>query len=89
MFDINEFQNCKNLDYSSFAIRNGYSDCGLVIEFGVIRMVSSDPDIIKTIKISKLRWTEHVMRMPEENPVKKLTLLRTEGSGGGPQDPWY
>ena len=27
----------------------------------------TDPDIIKTIKISKLRW------MPEENPVKKLT----------------
>ena len=38
------------------------------------------------------------MRMPEENPLKKLTLLRPEGSrragmvgwsGGGPQDPWY
>ena len=43
------------------------------------------------------------MRMPEENSVKKLTLLRPEGSrragrpklrwldgfGGGPQDPWY
>ena len=41
------------------------------------------------------------MRMPEENPVKKFTLLRPEGSrragrpklrwlgGGGPQDPWY
>ena len=50
-----------------------------------------------------LRWG-HIMRMPEENPVKKLTLLRSEGSrragrpklckmvewsGGGPQDPWY
>ena len=44
--------------------------------------------------------TGHIMRMPEENPVKKLTLLRPEGSiragrpklrwsGGGPQDPWY
>jgi hypothetical protein len=29
--------------------------------------------IIKTIKISKLRWTGLIMRMPEENPVKKLT----------------
>ena len=27
-------------------------------------------DIIKTIKISKLRWTGHIMRTPEENPVK-------------------
>jgi hypothetical protein len=29
---------------------------------------------------SKLRWTGHIMRMLEENPVKKLTLLRREGS---------
>ena len=42
--------------------------------------IYTDPDIIKTIKISKLRWTGHIMRMPEENPVKKLTLLRPEGS---------
>ena len=40
----------------------------------------TDPDIIKTIKISKLRWTGHIMKMPEENPVKKLTLLRPERS---------
>ena len=40
----------------------------------------TDPDIIKTIKISKLRWTGHIMRMPEEDPVKKLTLLtKTRG----------
>ena len=42
--------------------------------------IYKDPDIIKTIKISKLRWTGHIMRMPEENQVKKLTLLRPEGS---------
>jgi hypothetical protein len=42
--------------------------------------IYTDPDIIKTIKISKLHWTGHIMRMPEENPVKKLTLLRPEGS---------
>ena len=44
------------------------------------RRIYTDPDIIKTIKISKLRWTGHIMRMPEETPVKKLTLLRPEGS---------
>ena len=37
--------------------------------------IYTDPDIIKTIKISKLRWTGHIMRMPEENLVKKLTLF--------------
>ena len=48
------------------------------------------PDIIKTIKISKLRWTGHIMRMPEENTVKKLTLPRTEGSrrAGRPKLRW-
>ena len=47
---------------------------------GELYLMYTDPDIIKTIKISKLLWTGHIMRMPEENPVKKLTLLRPEGS---------
>ena len=32
--------------------------------------IYTDPDIIKTIKISKLSCTGHIMRMPEETPVK-------------------
>ena len=52
--------------------------------------IYTDPDIIKTIKISKLRWTGLIMRMPEQNPVKKLTLLRSEGSrrAGRPKLRW-
>ena len=42
--------------------------------------IYTDPDIIKTLKITKLRWTGHIMRIPEENPVNKLTLLRPQGS---------
>ena len=34
--------------------------------------IHTDTDIIKTIKISKLRWTGHITRMPEENPEKNL-----------------
>ena len=51
----------------------------------------TDPDIIKTIKISKLRWTGLIMRMPEENPVKKLTILRPGGSRrvDRPKLRWY
>ena len=51
---------------------------------------SQIPDIIKTINISKLRWTGHIMRMPEENPKKKLTVLRPEGSrrAGRPKLRW-
>ena len=33
----------------------------------IVRVIIS-PDIIKTIKISKLRWTGHIMRIPKENP---------------------
>ena len=40
----------------------------------------TDPDVNNAIKISKLHWTAHIMRMPEENPVKKLTLLRPKRS---------
>ena len=46
----------------------------------IVNNVYTDPDIIKTIKISKLRCTGPIMRMPEENPVKKFTLIRPEGS---------
>ena len=46
----------------------------------IVNYIYTDPDIIKTIKISKLRWTGHTMRMPEGNSVKKLTLLtKTRG----------
>ena len=53
-------------------------------------LLYKDPDIIKTTKISKLRCTGHIMRMPEENPVKKLTLLKPEGSrrSGRPKLRW-
>ena len=76
----------------------------VIMENGVfvitVNYIYTDPDIIKTIKISKLHWTGHIIRMPEEKPVKKLTLLRPEGSrrAGRPklrwldeveEDPWY
>ena len=59
------------------------------IFYSVRYSIYTDPDIIKTIKIPKLRWTGHIMRMPEENPVKKLTL-RPEGSrrAGRPKLRW-
>ena len=44
-----------------------------------LHSIYTDPDIIKTIKILKLHWTGHIMRIPEETPVKKLTLLTTRG----------
>ena len=73
----------------------------VIMENGVfIIIVNYTLDIIKTIKISKLLWSGHIMRMPEENLVKKLTLLRPEESrragrpklrwlDGVEEDPWY
>ena len=69
-------------------LREGFSGIYLalyvIMENGVfviiVNYIYTDPDIIKTIKISKLRWTGHIMRMPVERPVKELTLLRPEGS---------
>ena len=57
----------------------------------IVDYIYTDPGIIKTIKISKLRWTGHIMRMPEKNPVKKLILLRPEGSrrAGRPKLRWF
>ncbi|PSN52586.1 hypothetical protein C0J52_22330 [Blattella germanica] len=40
----------------------------------------SDVDIVKHIKISRLRWSGYTIRMEEDNPARKLTLLKPEGS---------
>ena len=70
-------------------LRGGFSGKYLalyvIMEIGVFVIIVNytlytDSGIIKTIKISKLRWTRHIMRMPGENPAKKLTLLRPEGT---------
>ncbi|PSN44208.1 hypothetical protein C0J52_11545 [Blattella germanica] len=55
----------------------------------------SDVDIVKHIKISRLRWAGHIIRMEEDNLVRKFTLLKPEGSRrvdgwnrGRPEDDW-
>ena len=42
----------------------------------------TDVDIVKYIKIARLRWACHIIRMEEDNPKKNLTLLKPEGSRG-------
>jgi hypothetical protein len=36
----------------------------------------SESDILKTIGIGRLRWTDHVFRMLYDNPSKKLTIVK-------------
>ena len=40
----------------------------------------TDCDIVKYIKTARLCWAGHIIRMEEDNPTKKLTLLKPEGS---------
>jgi len=37
-------------------------------------------DIVKVIKIGRLRWLGHIFRMQEINPCRKLTVLKPEGT---------
>jgi hypothetical protein len=40
----------------------------------------SGSDMVKTIKIGRLRWTGHVIRKLDDNPIKKkLTLVKPDG----------
>jgi hypothetical protein len=38
-----------------------------------------EPDIVKTIKIGRLRWTGHVMRMDVDDPLWKTLLEKPVG----------
>jgi len=37
-------------------------------------------DIVKVIKIGRLRWLGHLFRMQKLNPCRKLTLFKPEGT---------
>ena len=39
----------------------------------------SEPNIVNIIKIARLRWIGHVMRMDEDNATRRFTLLRPDG----------
>jgi hypothetical protein len=40
----------------------------------------NEPDIVKVIKVGWLRWLGHLFRMQEQNPCRKLTLHKPEGT---------
>ena len=49
-----------------------------------------DPDVIQVIKISRLRWAGHIIRMNEEAQPRRLTLTHPEGRrrAGRPKLRW-
>jgi hypothetical protein len=40
----------------------------------------NEPDIVKVIKVGRLRWLGHLFRMQEQNSYRKLTLHNPEGT---------
>jgi len=49
-----------------------------------------EADLVTTVKITRLRWAEHVMRMQDNLPCKKITLDKPEGRRrtGRPNPRW-
>jgi hypothetical protein len=45
-----------------------------------IDQLFSEPDVGTSLKIQRLRWARLVVRMEEDNPVKKLTFQKPFGS---------
>jgi hypothetical protein len=39
-----------------------------------------DLDIVRVIKVARLRWLGHLVIMEENSPCKKITFLQSEGS---------
>ena len=52
--------------------------------------VYDEADLVTAIKITRLRWAGHVMRMQDNLPCKKITLDNPEGRrrAGSPKQRW-
>jgi hypothetical protein len=41
--------------------------------------LSDETDLVTTIKITRLRWAGHILRMQDNLPCKKITLEKPKG----------
>jgi hypothetical protein len=39
-----------------------------------------DPDIVRAIKVTRIRWLGHLVRIEENSPCKKIIFSHPEGS---------
>ena len=55
-----------------------------------IRSLYDEADLVTKIKMTRLRWAGHVMRMRDNLPYKKITLDKPEGRrrAGRPNLSW-
>jgi hypothetical protein len=71
--------------YNLFTILRIY---GLTCENGVWRIkynnelygLYEDVDIVRVMKVARIRWLRHLIRMEENSPCKKITFSQPEGS---------
>jgi hypothetical protein len=49
-----------------------------------------DPDIVRVIKVARIRWLGHLVKMEEKSPYKKITFCQPEGlqKKGRPELRW-
>ena len=52
--------------------------------------IFKEPDVIKTIKINRMKWAAHIIRMNEENPVRRVFSAKphTTRKRGRPKQRW-
>jgi hypothetical protein len=50
-----------------------------------------DLDIVRVIKLARIRWLGHLVRMEENSPCKKISFSQPEGSRrkGRPKLRWF
>jgi hypothetical protein len=61
---------------------------GTIKEDGILRSrynhefykLCNEPDVVKVFQVGRLRWLGHLSRMQEQNPCRKLTLHKPEGT---------
>jgi hypothetical protein len=62
------------------------SICGPITENGIwksrysheLYKLYNEPDIVKVIKVGRMRWLAQLFRMQEQNPCRKLALYKPE-----------
>jgi hypothetical protein len=55
-----------------------------------VQQLPREPEILKSIRSARLRWTAHVVRLREGDPARKATfdLLTGERNVGRPKRRW-
>jgi hypothetical protein len=51
-----------------------------MVLYSILYSLYKDPYIVKVIKVARIRWIGHLVRMEENSPCKKIIFSQPEGS---------